>query len=609
MEKENPANEVKFLNGMTLEECLPPNLNIFFLFLVPICLIRHLLTPNFTCQSTAGDEFLSEKTYILMLLILVVFCFLSTNYLLNKRHKQPFIVLMINTEVKEVNIDDPQTAEEIEQMRQKLNFYQSTRAPKKLLKLINSKENARQIKSKPSATLVDGLKKHSSPVGDIILSVTDADYVSFALNFYYLSIVRNKIQNFLFVCLDKQSYETLTKLDIPASMHSLSFILKNDFMSSDFGKLGYIYKTNLKTAVMVQALSLGYSVLMCDVDVIMFKNPFTFFTCSNCSIHIQKDRQMYNSGFVYAKPTKTSKYIYEKSWNLFVKYQKSHDQSYLNMAIHQLAEKENVFDALKVLSRREFPCGLYYFEEVHRPFKNEPPCVECAIMHNNYLGSVAAKLYRLKENHFWIIDSKGYYSDPNAKYITYDNPVHFEKIRTMDIEISSLKSALAIASVLNRILILPPFHCCNCHPDNKCSHPKYRCSLLSMLRISKFDQYFKLKYREHSFLDHPLVPDAVKSSVSPELLINHSTYRKKFGISSEHFLNPKNAEKGASLEEVETWLTNYSNYSVIKLHSLYGASSFQHHTDNRYTRLENIFADAFECTEYEQWEKNFLAFK
>lgn len=102
------------------------------------------------------------------------------------------------------------------------------------------------------------------------------------------------------------------------------------------------------------------------------------------------------SGFVFIRPTPASIRLYEAAWDLYVRYHKSHDQAYINLAIDQLNGDRRRPPAVQIhpLPRNLFPCGVYYFEHHHRMFENNPPCLDCVMAHNNYLGTVAAKVPR-----------------------------------------------------------------------------------------------------------------------------------------------------------------------------------------------------------------------
>ena len=63
----------------------------------------------------------------------------------------------------------------------------------------------------------------------------------------------------------------------------------------------------------------------------------------------------------------------------------------------------------------------------------------------------------------WTVDRNQYYSNPDNKYLTYNNPLDIGSNReTIESEKEGLRNALAIGRVLNRIVILPSFHCYAC---------------------------------------------------------------------------------------------------------------------------------------------------
>jgi len=99
------------------------------------------------------------------------------------------------------------------------------------------------------------------------------------------------------------------------------------------------------------------------------------------------------SGFAFIRPTPTSIHLYQTAWELYVKYHKAHDQAYINVAIDRLKGSRRRV-RIQSLSTSLFPCGIYYFEHEHRMFENKPLCPECVMAHNNYMGSVAAKVLR-----------------------------------------------------------------------------------------------------------------------------------------------------------------------------------------------------------------------
>ncbi|ESO07128.1 hypothetical protein HELRODRAFT_170429 [Helobdella robusta] len=141
---------------------------------------------------------------------------------------------------------------------------------------------------------------------------------------------------------------------------------------------------------------------------------------------------------------------------------------------------------------------LYYDNELRDMIDGSDNCPKCVVVQNNWIISKEAKILRFKEKNMWLVDKEGYYSDKNRKYLIYDNPVLKQSYSCVYVkEEKALKTALAIAQILNRTLILPRFHC------NK-SRPTEKCSLNSWLKVTEFDNQFAGSYRESSFLYSPL---------------------------------------------------------------------------------------------------------
>lgn len=77
----------------------------------------------------------------------------------------------------------------------------------------------------------------------------------------------------------------------------------NTSVTSDYGSVDFINKANMKTLAVLQVLKCGYNVLLTDVDVVFFKNPFHYLDCADCDIQIQREEtsdsaKEKNSGFM-----------------------------------------------------------------------------------------------------------------------------------------------------------------------------------------------------------------------------------------------------------------------------------------------------------------------
>jgi len=217
---------------------------------------------------------------------------------------------------------------------------------------------------------------------------------------------------------------------------------------------------------------------------------------------------------------------------------------------------------VKILPDDLFPNGRIYFEVGGRMFAGDNTCANCTIIHNNWIVGQPAKRYRFKEHLLWYIDTHGYYSSASRKYMMYDNPDNFGAKLTFANESAALKSAFAIAHILNRTLILPRFHC----GKKLRNKPTKYCYAGVFYKIKNLDR--ELPYRESVFLRHPLVPNAVKLSLSPVLEII-----RRGGVArhnSNHTFTA-NETNGATKTEVAGWFGNYSHFAVLRFRCLYGA--------------------------------------
>ena len=164
----------------------------------------------------------------------------------------------------------------------------------------------------------------------------------------------------------------------------------------------------------------------------------------------------------------------------------------------------------------------------------------------------------------WTLDDGEYYSCKTRRYLAYDNPpLHSGSLPSVSAQLGALRSALAIGRTLNRTVILPAFH--------RTGTPT--CALNSLLRISTFDAVFRGEYREHVFLRHPLVPQAVKQSRSKTVLILSEAAEAALRLGNKTvptLFRPSNRTAGADSLEIATWFRDV-NESMLCFQSLYGA--------------------------------------
>ena len=85
-------------------------------------------------------------------------------------------------------------------------------------------------------------------------------------------------------------------------------------------------------------------------------------------------------------------------------------------------------------------------------------CPKCVVIHNNWIVSKEAKIYRFKETNMWFLDDDRYYSDENRKYLLYYNPIINKPPKGFNVreaKTSALRNGFKMAEILNRTLIIP----------------------------------------------------------------------------------------------------------------------------------------------------------
>ena len=176
----------------------------------------------------------------------------------------------------------------------------------------------------------------------------------------------------------------------------------------------------------------------------------------------------YNAGFVVVKPSDITRTLYRMIWSITSQSTETDDQRALNDAIEAL-QGEKTSLRVTELNERRFLSGYEYFQKPRRWFASnvDDRCSErnysdCAVVvHNNWIVSKAAKIYRFRENLMWYYDGNDqYYTSTTRRYLIYVNEAHknpefIKKKRDVRVasEISALKTAMTMGYLLDLSLI------------------------------------------------------------------------------------------------------------------------------------------------------------
>ena len=420
--------------------------------------------------------------------------------------------------------------------------------------------------------------KVTAAVKVLTVAVADHPVLDMFIN-WYNSATRVGIHNILPIALDSQLHQELKMLKIPAYLdRRISNATKQE---SGFSTKDFKLKGKMKFISTLDLLRLGYAVLLSDLDVYFLQNPFPFLNCSKCDFEYQAennhDKQNPNVGFILFRPTQNTITFLEKLVKKLDNDNTLWDQRAFGQMLWSKQKTDNFSITAKQMDPYIFPSGWALarnYNGIHKMIFREnkqsetlvlpPSCKHAVLYHNTWKAGSVLKTYRFREMGMWTLDTpNSYYSSKTRKYLTYENP--WKHFASMEKDI--LYFTLQLGQLFNRTLILPKFHCHN--GKNAITYP---CSLMEVENVEVFEKVSSRSYREHSFLGNKLVPDSVKTSVSPQLFILSQQTFAKFNITnntSVKILTPKSLAKGPTKEELLNWHRKFSHFAVLRFHSLY----------------------------------------
>ncbi|XP_020596119.1 arabinosyltransferase XEG113 isoform X2 [Phalaenopsis equestris] len=309
-------------------------------------------------------------------------------------------------------------------------------------------------------------------------------------------------------------------------------------------------------------LPFGYELLVCDTDMVWLKNPLPYlarfpeadlFTSSDQVIPTVTDDSLevwqqvsgaYNIGIFHWRPTDSSKKLAKEWKELLIANEKLWDQSGFNDLVHRVlgpsVEGENglvfAYDGslkLAILAASIFCSGHTYFvQSMYQQLRLEPYAVHTTFQ---YAGT-EGKRHRLREAMLFH-DEPSYYDSPGGflsfkpnipKALLLDGAHTLEShFSLVNYQLKQIRTALAIASLVNRTLVMPPIWCrldrmWFGHPgimEGTLTRQPFLCPMDHvfevniMLRDQSFEEFGPtIDFREYSFLQNPRLPKQVKES-------------------------------------------------------------------------------------------------
>ncbi|TYG91031.1 hypothetical protein ES288_A12G230800v1 [Gossypium darwinii] len=255
------------------------------------------------------------------------------------------------------------------------------------------------------------------------------------------------------------------------------------------------HKMGRQKVLLINAiLPFGFELLMCDTDMVWLKNPLPYLarypdadilTSSDQVVPTVVDDRLadwkqvgaaYNIGIFHWRPTPPAKKLAKEWIDMLLADDRIWDQNGFNELVRRQTgpafdDESGIFYSydgnlkLGILPESIFCSGHTYFvQALHQQFRLQPYALHTTFQ---YAGT-EGKRHRLREAMVFF-DPPEYYDAPGgflsfrpsiSKSLLLDGEHNLEShFSLINYQMRQIRSALALASVLNRTLVMPPLWC------------------------------------------------------------------------------------------------------------------------------------------------------
>ncbi|KAI7994601.1 Arabinosyltransferase XEG113 [Camellia lanceoleosa] len=415
------------------------------------------------------------------------------------------------------------------------------------------------------------------------------------------------LDNILVGAMDTKLLEALYWKGIPVfDMGSHMSTTDVGWGSATFHKMG-----REKVVLIDTILPFGFELLMCDTDMVWLKNPLPYLarfpeadvltSSDQVSPTVADDRldiwkevgAAYNIGIFHWRPSDATKKLANEWKDMLLADDKIWDQNGFNELVRRQlgpsvdedSELAYAYDGklkLGVLPASIFCSGHTYFvQAMYQQLRLEPYAVHTTFQY----GGTEGKRHRLREAMIFY-DPPEYYDSPGG-FLTFKPSIpksllldgkhtiesHFSLI---NYQMKQIRTALSIASLLNRTLVMPPLWCrldrlWFPHPGvliGTMTRQPFLCPLDHvfevnvMLKEMPADEFGPgINLREYSFFDNPSVPRQVKESWLDVQLCQEGSQNCNVSNST----SPTGVLKFPKNRNEETFKTVFSSFKDVKV--------------------------------------------
>ena len=413
------------------------------------------------------------------------------------------------------------------------------------------------------------LAQYADAKKQIAITFTNNGYMDFAMNWLYY-VEEAGVENYLIFALDSDAHDALKKRGAHVFYDAALDQGKIERKATDFGSDPFKKIVHLKPTLTLRVLELGFHLLLSDADVVWFQNPFSLREVVGSPLNLMSDahfgysmggtQTFVNSGFAYMAPEAATVSFMREVVRLLASRPDKMDQDAYNTAISNWKRRTDEPLTFSVMDTATVSCGWVFF--MRRLGQREGR--DLIAVHNNWAdggadGNVhAQKVFRFREHLLWRSDLDDRYTEERL-YLTYQ---HDRQGVSAWEQMDALRSALAIAQVLGRALILPEM-LCGGEPLASSEtadglvheHGPVPCTADSFLDVQALLAAFP-DVRESSFLENDRVPlERVRPSARLRIMAAKDAQRMKeegtLAAFTEGYLMLPTADEGAAANEQE----------------------------------------------------------
>lgn len=185
------------------------------------------------------------------------------------------------------------------------------------------------------------LLEEVAPTREVLVAVSNIKMMQGEkmLQIWLESVLACGISNFVVASLDRKLAEVLEEKKIPVILHEF------DVASSIQGHTGDNHAISAqKYAILLRFLDLGWSVFLCDIDIVILKNPFLF-------LHRDSDIEAMSDGFDHGTAYGAI-YSHDDPTMGWSRYAQGIHHYNLNSGLFWIAANKQTLDLMKRLSIR-----------------------------------------------------------------------------------------------------------------------------------------------------------------------------------------------------------------------------------------------------------------